>query len=64
MAHLIRRKASRTSANSRMEILLEKASRQMLKDSRDLTVRKGSIDEELNNLRLSQADAPVRKLRR
>lgn len=62
MAQIIRRKSDARSAQSPTEIRLEKAGKQMLKDSRELTLRKGNIDAEILNLRLSQVDAPVRKL--
>lgn len=60
MAYIIRGRNHRHQNSTRLEILLEKASQKMLKDSKDLAIRKGKLDEELSNLRISLAGAPVR----
>lgn len=61
MAQMIRR-GERQGPSSPTQLRLEKASRKMLKDAGDLTRRKGEIDRELIDLRISLTDSPVRTI--
>lgn len=64
MAKIILERAHRNRNSTRLGILLEKASQKMLKDSEELTMRKGRIDQELTNLRISLTGAPVRTVKK
>jgi hypothetical protein len=59
---MIERKSKAGRGSTPTQIRLEKASREMVKAARDLTERKGRIDGQLLDLRVSQAHSPVRKL--
>jgi hypothetical protein len=64
VAQIIARTRKADKPASTLQIRLDKAGQKMLKDARDLTLRKGTIDSEILNLRVSQADAPVRKIKK
>ncbi|MBS1057530.1 hypothetical protein [Gluconobacter kondonii] len=60
MAKIVLEKVYSNRDSTRLGILLEKASQKMLKNSEELTKRKGKIDQDLTNLRISLRGAPVR----